>query len=66
MSSYLQLIAFVLTGFLLNALFASALIYISTLHNKMNNINQQNMKLLDGMHEGLLIISKSQENNSSS
>ena len=29
------------------------------LHMQIKNINQQNMNLLDGMHEGILIISAS-------
>ena len=35
-------------------------IYISKLHIKMRNKNAENVKLLDGMHEGLLILSKSE------
>ena len=33
--------------------------YVSTLLNQIKNINQQNINLLDGMHEGILIISAS-------
>ena len=66
LSSLVLKTSFVLTAFLTNVLFASALIYISTLHEKVNSINQQNLRLLDGMHEGLLIISKAQESSSSS
>ena len=65
LSSLVLKTSFVLTAFLTNVLFASALIYISTLHEKVNSINQQNLRLLDGMHEGLLIISKAQESSSS-
>ena len=39
-------------------LLSASLIYISKLHNKLDTVNVQNVKLLDGMHEGLLIISK--------
>lgn len=65
MSSLILKTSFVLTGFLLNVLIGTALIHISTLHEKMNSINQQNVRLLDGMHEGLLIISKAPEGSSS-
>ena len=64
MSSLILKTSFVLTAFLTNVLFASALIYISTLQKKMKSINKQNLRLLDGMHEGLLIVSKAQENSS--
>ena len=33
-------------------------IYISKLHNTLKTTNMENAKLLDGMHEGLLILSK--------
>ena len=39
-------------------LLSATLIYISKLHNKLDTVNVENVKLLDGMHEGLLIISK--------
>ena len=35
------------------------LLYISQLHNTMKTVNIENVKLLDGMHEGLLILLKS-------
>ena len=38
--------------------FAMAIIYISNLHTKLTTTNVENVKLLDGMHEGLLILSK--------
>ena len=65
MSSLILKTSFVLTGFFINVLFGTALIYISALHGKMNSINQQNLRLLDGMHEGLLIISKAPESSGS-
>ena len=47
-------------GFMLVAtIFAMVLLYISSLHVKMQLFNVENNKLLDGMHEGLLIMSKS-------
>lgn len=39
-------------------LVAAVIFYISKLHLKLASINIENVKLLDGMHEGLLIISK--------
>ena len=33
-------------------------IYISRLHTKLTTTNKENEKLLDGMHEGVLILSK--------
>ena len=39
-------------------LFAMLLIYIQTLHRRMRTFNFENVKLLDGMHEGLLILQK--------
>ena len=34
------------------------MLYISELHLKMKIMNIENAKLLDGMHEGVLILSK--------
>ena len=34
-------------------------VYISDLHHELHTTNTENVKLLDGMHEGLLILSKS-------
>ena len=45
--------------FLSMSLLAILIRYISTLHERMKTYNLANIKLLDGMHEGLLIISKS-------
>ena len=42
-------------------LISATLIYISKLHNKLDTVNVENVKLLDGMHEGLLIISKKEK-----
>ena len=39
-------------------LLSATLIYVSKLHYKLETVNIENVKLLDGMHEGLLIISK--------
>jgi len=40
---------------------AMVVTYISELHNKMNTTIEDNEKLLDGMHEGLLILSKDKQ-----
>ena len=34
------------------------MMYISMLHKRIKSNNTQNVKLLDNMHEGLLILSK--------
>ena len=39
-------------------LFSQIILYISTLHNKIKGYNEENIKLLDGMHEGLCILKK--------
>ena len=35
--------------------------YIGRLHARMNITNKENMRLLDGMHEGLLIVKKEEQ-----
>ena len=45
--------------FLLICFLAMGLIYVSKLHLKLKGYNVENIKLLDGMHEGLLILQKS-------
>ena len=44
--------------FVLNSMIASVIIYIASLHDRLKVFNEQNIKLLDGMHEGLLILAK--------
>ena len=44
--------------FAINALLSMILLYISSLHSRMKSSNVENTKLLDAMHEGLLILSK--------
>ena len=44
--------------FALNTLFAALLQYITTLHGRLETMNFENIRLLDGMHEGLLILNK--------
>lgn len=41
--------------------FASVFLYVSKLHSRMNVTITENMRLLDGMHEGLLIVSKEEK-----
>ena len=45
--------------FLSISVLAIVIQYISSLHVKIRVYNAENIKLLDGMHEGLLILSKS-------
>ena len=48
--------------FLVICLIAMSLVYIFQLQTKLRDLNVENIKLLDGMHEGLLILSKSNKN----
>jgi len=43
---------------LLMSVFGVLFLYITKLHNQMKDTVAENMKLLDGMHEGLLILHK--------
>ena len=43
--------------FFVCSLFAMIIIYVETLQLRLKDHNVQNIKLLDGMHEGLLILS---------
>ena len=43
--------------FMLIGLFATILKYIISLYDRIKVYNAENIKLLDGMHEGLLILS---------
>ena len=45
--------------YLLILAIAMCVIYISQLHLKLKTFNVENSKLLNGMHEGLLILKKS-------
>ena len=38
------------------------IIYIQDLHSNLTTVNIENLKLLNGMHEGLLILEKGEEN----
>ena len=51
-------ISIVIGVFMVNSLLAMLLLYIAKLHKRMNLCTVENIKLLDGMHEGLLILSK--------
>ena len=52
-------VMYVFFVFVQTSLITIALLYISELHHKMKTFNVENVKLLDGMHEGLLILLKS-------
>ena len=52
------LMAMTFCTFLAVAIFAMMVRYIQELNLKMKNTLFENMKLLDGMHEGLLILSE--------
>ena len=55
-------ISIVFATFVCLSLFAMLLMYIAQLHRRMKNLNCENVKMLDGMHEGLLIVQKSTTN----
>ena len=48
--------------FITTCLIAMSLVYIFQLQTKLRDLNVENIKLLDGMHEGLLILSKENKN----
>ena len=48
--------------FLIICLICMSLLYVFKLQTKLRDLNVENIKLLDGMHEGLLILSKSNKN----
>ena len=47
--------------FVIAVLFAIGIIYISDLNMRLKTVNSQNVKMLDGMHEGILILSKAEQ-----
>ena len=51
----------VLIYFIVTTILSMVFVYISELHTEMHTTNRENVKLLDGMHEGLLILSKSNQ-----
>ena len=53
-----EIIMCVLLIFMFTTVFAMIILYISTLHVRIKAFNVENIKLLDGMHESLLILSK--------
>ena len=54
---------FLLVGsFFVNSLIAAIISYITQLHGRIKTSNVENIKMLDAMHEGLLILSKSPDN----
>ena len=42
------------------------IIYIQDLHSNLTTVNIENLKLLNGMHEGLLILEKGEKNDETS
>ena len=44
--------------FIVHTCLSILLLYISQMHSRMKSSNTENNKLLNGMHEGLLIVSK--------
>ena len=42
------------------------IIYIQDLHSNLTTVNIENLKLLNGMHEGLLILEKGEKNEETS
>ena len=48
--------------FLVNSMVTMISFYITQMHTRMNTANKENTKLLDGMHEGLLILTKTDNN----
>ena len=49
-------LAIALGQFCILSIFAMIFQYISNLHQRMKIVNLENVKLLDGMHEGLIIL----------
>ena len=49
---------YIVSLLVVNIIFATLFVYIASLHDRMRRMILQNAKLLNGMHEGLLILSK--------
>ena len=43
------------------SLFSMVIVYIQDLHMTLTSVNAENFKLLNGMHEGLLILNKNED-----
>lgn len=54
-------VSLVFTGLFFNVLVASILLHISKLNQRLEGKYRQSVKLLNGMHEGLLIVAKNQQ-----
>ena len=52
-------LAMVVGAFVINALLSMMLLYIQSFHSRIKSLAKENTKLLDAMHEGLLILTKS-------
>ena len=55
------LMLFVIVIFIGAAVFASIVVHISNVHAKLHTANRENTKILNGMHEGVLILSSKLE-----
>ena len=51
-------LVFIILIFCASTLLSIFIVYISQFHTRMKTVNLSNVKMLDGMHEGLLILSK--------
>ena len=58
MRAFTERILIAIVLFLVTSFLPIIVLYISRLHKMLSSQNQQNAKLLDGMHEGLIILSK--------
>jgi len=56
--SILTKLFFFLSQVFFNIIIGVLYLYVKRLHDRMNSTITQNMKLLNGMHEGVLILSK--------
>ena len=57
----LMVIVYAIITFFLMAAFGAVFDHVSQLYSRLDFINDENMKLLNGMHEGVLILSKPNE-----
>ena len=61
MYNYVTFALFAIAYFALEFMLAMLLFYVAELTKKLQVANYQNIRLLDGMHEGVLIISKTEQ-----
>lgn len=53
---FLTSLSMLMGFFAFSASFGMLIVYISEMHSRLHVTNEENIKLLDGMHEGLLIM----------